>query len=209
MHSQHGQKLNHDRHAKSRTFHLGDHVFVRNFHGTPAWLPGIVRSWIGPLSIRAQLEDGREWRHYINHVRVRFDVSPDPVPAHEETQAPRPDSTTRRENAASVLSSLIKFFPELQIIPVGGASNAQINNAPVVEKAISPEDSLQQSIDCKLRPVPNKETLKGRTTQHHVPHQHLMMRSHLFPYHTPIIHSAVHSVIETRQSFTEHKEGEM
>ncbi|KAL5479522.1 hypothetical protein EMCRGX_G023050 [Ephydatia muelleri] len=95
-HSQHRQKLNHDRHPKSLTFHLGDHVFVRNLRG----------------------------------------------PAQEETQAPRPESTSSRENAASVAASSTEFLLDLQIIPVEGASNAQTINAPVVEKAITPEGSL-------------------------------------------------------------------
>ena len=107
----------------------------------------------------------------------------------------------------SVASSPIEFFPELQIIPVGGASNAQTNNAPVVEKVITPEDSLPR-VD---RSQTSTCAEQGNTERQDnaAPHQHPMTRTHLFLYQTPIIHSAVHPVVETRQSFTELKEGEM
>ena len=73
--SQSQQKANHDRHSRPRTFYVGDHVYVRNFRGTPLWLPGVVRSWIGPLSVTVELEDGRIWRRHFDHVRNRLDVT--------------------------------------------------------------------------------------------------------------------------------------
>ena len=72
--SQSQQKANHDQHARPRTFYVGDHVYVRNFRGTTQWLPGVVRSWIGPLSVTVELEDGRIWRRHFDHVRNRLDV---------------------------------------------------------------------------------------------------------------------------------------
>ena len=52
------QKKKHDRKAKSRAFHEGDTVLVRNFGSGCRWLPGRIVQQTGPVLFRANLEDG-------------------------------------------------------------------------------------------------------------------------------------------------------
>jgi len=37
---------------------------VRNYAGTPRWLPGQVMSILGPVSYQVSLIDGRSWRRH-------------------------------------------------------------------------------------------------------------------------------------------------
>ena len=45
--SQERQKTNHDQHVQSRTFQVGDEVYVVNHRGSPKWLPGVVIKLLG------------------------------------------------------------------------------------------------------------------------------------------------------------------
>ena len=44
---------------------------MKNFGGGPTWLPGVVQDRTGPVSYRVQMEDGREIRRHVNHLRNR------------------------------------------------------------------------------------------------------------------------------------------
>ena len=53
--SQERQKVNHNQGVKVRLFSVGDAVFVKNFSGSPKWIPGRVIANRGPLSLVIQL----------------------------------------------------------------------------------------------------------------------------------------------------------
>ena len=67
------QKTGHDLHAKGRSFNIGDFVFVRNLppSNTPTWLPGKIVRAHGPLSYLIELEDSRQIRRHVDHIRSR------------------------------------------------------------------------------------------------------------------------------------------
>ena len=139
--SQSQQKANHDRHSRPRTFYVGDHVYVRNFRGTPLCLPGVVRSWIGPLSVTVELEDGRIWRRHFDHVRNRLDVT--------TSQASEEAVNTEHEKSSAVMatSDPIEIFPDFSFSSEGGApivqlpATVQANNASRPERVTMPETS--------------------------------------------------------------------
>ena len=62
------QKAQHDRKAKSRTFRVGDAVFVSNFGAGQRWLPGRIVEMSGPVSFHVLLEDGRRKRCHQDHL---------------------------------------------------------------------------------------------------------------------------------------------
>ena len=68
---QEDQKTRHDKKAKSRTFHVGNHVFVKNFGAGSKWLPGQIVDMSGPVSFLVQLEDSRSRRCHQDHLRHR------------------------------------------------------------------------------------------------------------------------------------------
>ena len=70
----------HDEHAVSRTFLVGDNVYIRNFdaRSSEAWLPGVVSQLSGPRSVAVKLNDGRNVRRHFDHVKFRS-VSSVPV----------------------------------------------------------------------------------------------------------------------------------
>ena len=65
------QKVNHDQGVKVRLFKVGDAVFVKNFNGSPKWIPGQVIANRGPLSLVIQLDNGTKVNRHVDHVRVR------------------------------------------------------------------------------------------------------------------------------------------
>ena len=138
--SQSQQKANHDRH-RPRTFYVGDHVYVRNFRGIPQWLPGVVHSWIGPLSVTVELDGERIWRRHFDHVRNRLDVS--------TSQASGEAVNTEHEKISAVMatSDSIEMFPDFSLSSEGGApivqlpATVQANNASRPESVTMPETS--------------------------------------------------------------------
>ena len=69
--SQEQQKTAPDCHAKRREFSIGDKVYIKNYSGSPEWLPGVVSKSTGPVSILVDLGDGRQWRRHLDQVRIR------------------------------------------------------------------------------------------------------------------------------------------
>ena len=68
---QEDQKARHDKKAKVRTFHVGNHVFVKNFGAGSKWLRGKIVNMSGPVSFLVELEDGRSRRCHQDHLRHR------------------------------------------------------------------------------------------------------------------------------------------
>ena len=66
---QEDQKARYDKKAKSRTFHVGNHVFVKNFGAGSKWLPGKIVNMSGPVSFLVELEDGRSRRCHQDHLK--------------------------------------------------------------------------------------------------------------------------------------------
>ena len=62
------QKQYHDEHTKDRNFSLGQRVLVRNYTGSPFWLPGIVKTVLGPVSYQVELNDGRLWKRHLDQL---------------------------------------------------------------------------------------------------------------------------------------------
>ena len=56
---------------RARQLEQGQKVYVKNFGGGPTWLPGVVQDRTGPVSYRVQMEDGREIRRHVDHLRNR------------------------------------------------------------------------------------------------------------------------------------------
>ena len=69
--SQERQKTNHDQHVQSRTFQVGDEVYVVNHRGSPKWIPGVVVKLLGPLNLTVKVKGGQEARYHVDHVRAR------------------------------------------------------------------------------------------------------------------------------------------
>ena len=45
--------------------------------GSPKWLPGVISSVQGPVTVLVTLEDGKESRYHIDHIRSRNDDATD------------------------------------------------------------------------------------------------------------------------------------
>lgn len=66
------QKYGHDKHTRARAFQVGDRVYVRNFTGTPTWIPGTIQDQTGPVSFRVQLSGGRIRKRHVDHMRIHY-----------------------------------------------------------------------------------------------------------------------------------------
>ena len=65
------QKKYHDRHAKARSFNVGDAVLVKNLRSGPPWLSGHITPICGPVSYAIKLNDGRVMTKHIDHLCER------------------------------------------------------------------------------------------------------------------------------------------
>ena len=66
LQTQSQQKLNHDRHAQSRQFFLGQTVMVKNLRPGPAWIHAVVIEQLGSLSYLVKTEVYGLWRHHVD-----------------------------------------------------------------------------------------------------------------------------------------------
>ena len=77
------QKTHHDQHSRKREFSIGQNVWVKNVHGRPRWISGIITEIHGPVSYVVRLSNGDEWRRHIDQLRCNdssTDVSAIPSP---------------------------------------------------------------------------------------------------------------------------------
>ena len=66
------QKDDHDQKASHRTFMVGERVYCLNHRGgSPKWLRGVISSVQGPVTVLVKLEDGKESRNHIDHIKSR------------------------------------------------------------------------------------------------------------------------------------------
>ena len=52
--SQERQKTNHDQHIQSRTFQVGDEVYVVSHRGSLKWLPGVVVKFVRTFKLDSE-----------------------------------------------------------------------------------------------------------------------------------------------------------
>ena len=72
QHQQERQKDDHDQKASHCTFMVGERVYCLNHRGgSPKWLLGVISSVQGPVTVLVNLEDGKESRYHIDHIRSR------------------------------------------------------------------------------------------------------------------------------------------
>lgn len=94
------QKLDHDQHARSRRFEIGQRVMAKNFRPGVDWVPATVVDSLGPLSYLVETTDGILWRRHVDHLKEC--LSKQPVassnsdvwkPSEPETNEEQSDST--------------------------------------------------------------------------------------------------------------------
>ncbi|XP_063970819.1 uncharacterized protein K02A2.6-like [Lytechinus pictus] len=59
-----------DKRSKMRQFKLNDTVLVKNFAAGPTWLRGIVTEKLNEVMYVIELQDGREVRRHVDHIRL-------------------------------------------------------------------------------------------------------------------------------------------
>ncbi|XP_065902358.1 uncharacterized protein [Dysidea avara] len=70
--NQQQQKANHDSKRKLCEFDIDDAVYVKNFIGIPAWLPGVIEKCRGPLSYLVKLQSNKMVCRHVDHVKIRM-----------------------------------------------------------------------------------------------------------------------------------------
>jgi hypothetical protein len=72
------QKLHHDSRAHTHQLSVGDVVLARDFLHQPKWKKGQVLMQLGPLTYIIKLNDGRQWKRHIDHLKPFISNSVDP-----------------------------------------------------------------------------------------------------------------------------------
>ena len=139
MKSQTRQKTSHDRHCKARSFQIGEHVYVKNFVGSPPWLPAVIIDQMGPVSFRVRLTDGRTHKRHVDHLRIRY--------SHEESIQPLP-----------VQFNIPSHAPERPVEEV--SEHVQPNQEPHQDNApvedLTPQDSPVLRRSGRIRRQPDR-----------------------------------------------------
>ena len=101
-------KSQHDVHARSREFSIGDSVFARNFLGSPKWISAVITRILGPVTYLMELADGRIWKRHVDHLRSKADClivqndNPLPliIPPSETMERPIADNSVPNTSSA-------------------------------------------------------------------------------------------------------------
>ena len=57
-------------------FHIENAVSLVNFYGKPKWLFGVLDEQIGSLSFLVRLEDGHQYKRYVNPFGINIPKEP-------------------------------------------------------------------------------------------------------------------------------------
>ena len=127
------QKERHDARSKSRTFRIGDSVFLKNFAGS-GWLPGKVLETSGPVSFHVLLEDGRCKRCHQDQLRPRVtddgppDMSEIPV---TPTMPPTPEpGITNTEHSNTQMSDTTDSSDTTESTDTTNSSESHVHRYP-------------------------------------------------------------------------------
>ena len=53
----------------TREFSIGQRVIARNYTGSTKWIPGIIRTQLGPLSYEVEVKPGLLWRRHTDQLK--------------------------------------------------------------------------------------------------------------------------------------------
>ena len=67
------QKLQHDQHARERSFTIGQKVMVKNLRPGPAWIAAEITKQLGPVTFLVRVRDGQTWKRHVDHLKVLHD----------------------------------------------------------------------------------------------------------------------------------------
>ena len=79
------QEQQHNKHAKTREFSIGQQVMARNKRPGNKWIPGVIRKQLGPLSFLVETNQGILWKRHIDHLQ---DPPTDETPASDDIEGP-------------------------------------------------------------------------------------------------------------------------
>ena len=89
--------------AVTREFSIGQTVIARNYTGSTKWVPGIIRTQLGPLSYEVEVKPGLVWRRHTDQLRdTRIPVTPSSNPVTQTSEIPI--QVESREDLMSVAS---------------------------------------------------------------------------------------------------------
>ena len=130
------QKCNHNARSRHCSFQIGDLVYAKNFSPGPQWIPGKVMKFSGPVSYEIQLNDERQRRCHIDHLRVRSeeavagDVNSEDIvpfiPARSpptSTETATPENSTNQPSSETPTSELIVPYTSTTTVPTSMSSN--------------------------------------------------------------------------------------
>ena len=63
------QVQQHDQHAKSRQFDVGQQVMARNYGPGSKWCPAVVKSRVGPLTVLVETDKSKIWKRHHDQLR--------------------------------------------------------------------------------------------------------------------------------------------
>ena len=75
--------------AVTREFSIGQTVIARNYTGSTKWVPGIIRTQLGPLSYEVEVKPGLVWHRHTDQLRdTSIPVTPSSNPVTQTSELP-------------------------------------------------------------------------------------------------------------------------
>jgi hypothetical protein len=103
------QSQHHDQHAKSRKFNVGQQVMARNYGPGPKWIPAVIKSHLGPLTVSVEVQERNQlWKRHHDQLRSTNVGNTPEVGSCEDAVAfaqPRTSSSTTPPSSLEILSS--------------------------------------------------------------------------------------------------------
>ena len=141
------QKAQHDQHARSRFFYVGQSVMARNFGPGNNWISGVIAQQLGPVTYLVDVADGRVWKRHIDHLKelVPDRALPDPeseidmdLPSTTVSEQPPPEepdnsprnSDSNSSNTDEQVNSPSNLDPTSPNSATGVATEATAANPP-------------------------------------------------------------------------------
>ena len=133
-----------NRHAKNRSFVVGEAVYFRNFGVGSRWMAGHISSSVGNVSYEVTLSDGHSFRRHVDRIRKKFDNDIGPPTCMPNSKFSSPEMSL--EPAPVVPTSEEVIAPSVNVPDVGSVVPPTPN---VVSSPLSICPSVTRYYNCR------------------------------------------------------------
>ena len=124
--------------AATREFSIGQTVIARNYTGSTKWVPGIIRTKLGPLSNEVEVKPGLVWRRHTDQLRdTRIPVTTSSGPAVTQTSEHPIQVESRGDPVTEASEQTTASHMETDVPPPSAVADLAASSPPNLSEPVT------------------------------------------------------------------------